>query len=64
MVETFGVGDIVGCHLDRIKNLAFFTVNGKVIGEQLSRSPFCRMNQVLNPLQENRLPRSRASSYL
>lgn len=34
-VEPFGVGDIVGCHIDRIKHIAFFTVNGKVVGKPL-----------------------------
>lgn len=34
-VETFGAGDIVGCHFDRSKQLAFFTVNGKVVGKPL-----------------------------
>lgn len=33
-VETFGAGDIIGCHLDRIRGLAFFTLNGKVVGKQ------------------------------
>lgn len=32
-VESYGAGDIVGCHFDRIKALAFFTVNGRIIGE-------------------------------
>lgn len=37
-VEVFGAGDVVGCHLDRIKELAFFTVNGKVVGKQLQQT--------------------------
>lgn len=32
-VEVFGAGDVVGCHFDRTKELAFFTVNGKVVGK-------------------------------
>lgn len=32
-VEGYGVGDVVGCHFDRTKYLAFFTVNGKIVGK-------------------------------
>lgn len=31
-VQRYNVGDIVGCHFDKIKEVAFFTVNGQIVG--------------------------------
>lgn len=37
-VQRYGIGDSVGCHFDKIKNVAFFTVNGKIVGEYARKS--------------------------
>ena len=36
--DKYGTGDVVGCGVDFISNCAFFTKNGKKLGEQQSAS--------------------------
>lgn len=33
VVQRYGTGDRVGCHFDRTHEVAFFTVNGQIVGE-------------------------------
>lgn len=32
-VQRYKIGDRVGCHFNKIKEVAFFTVNGQIVGE-------------------------------
>lgn len=38
MVRHYGTGDWVGCHFDKIMEVAFFSVNGQIVGEYAGKS--------------------------
>lgn len=37
-VRCYRTGDTVGCHFGKIKEVAFFTVNGQIVGEYERKS--------------------------
>lgn len=37
-VRCYRIGDRVGCHFNRIEEVAFFTVNGQTVGEYAKSS--------------------------
>lgn len=43
-VQRFKIGDSVGCHFDKIKEVAFFTLNGQILGECLYKPQLARNN--------------------
>lgn len=54
-VTRYRTGDRVGCHFDKIMEVAFFSVNGQIVGEYAGKS-FVLMEQNLMSDQANQSP--------